>query len=155
MSRDIVSARPQDREWNHREREQREKVDRAPRSLGSDRVDKERASRDNNHEHGPRPTDRSVRKRSFVRQKLRRAETDRCEGESSVQPHDRRGVDERGERHDAPSLTLEHAVDVVQRFLAAGLIALVIGVARLIHSLGDRLRLLAREVARVLFGGCD
>ncbi len=149
-----MPARLQDGERNHREGEQREKVDRAPRSPGSDRVDKGELPRQN-HEHGPRPTDRSVRKRSFVRQKLRRAETDRREGESSVQPDDRRGVDERGERHTAPSLTLEHAVDVVQRFLAAGLIALVIGVARLIHGLGDRLRLLAREVARVLFGGCD
>src|SRR5277367_6670261 len=50
-----------------------------------------------------------------------------------------------------PGLTLEHAVDVTQRFLAPGLIALVIGVARLIHGLGDRLRLLAGEIACLLF----
>ena len=54
-----------------------------------------------------------------------------------------------------PGLTLEHAVNVTQRFVAAGLIALVVGVARLIHGLGDRLRLLAGEIARFLFGGCD
>jgi hypothetical protein len=150
-----VPARVQDGEWNHCEREQREKVDRAPRSPGSDRVDKERASRDKNHEQGPRPTETSVRKRSLRAQKLRGAETDRHERESSVQPDDRRGVEQRGERHAAPGLTLEHAVDVAQRFLAAGLIALVIGVARLIHGLGDCLRLLARKFACVLFGGCD
>ena len=106
MSRDIVPARLQDGERNHREGEQREKVDRAPRSPGSDRVDKERASSDKNHEQGPRPTHRSVRKRSLRRQKLRRAETDRREGESSVQPDDRRGVDKRGERHTRPTYRL-------------------------------------------------
>jgi hypothetical protein len=85
MSRDIVPARLQDREWNHSKREQREKVDGAPRSPGSDRVDKERASRDENHEQGPRPTDGSVRKRSLGGQKLHGTETDRREGKSGVQ----------------------------------------------------------------------
>ena len=99
MSRDIVPARLQDGQWNHCEREQREKVDGAPRSPGSDRVDEERASRDENHEQGPFPTDGSMRKRSLGGQKLHGAETDRREGESGVQPDDRRGVEQRGEGH--------------------------------------------------------
>jgi hypothetical protein len=155
MSRDIVPARLQDRERNHSEREQREKVNGTPRSPGSDRVNEERASRDENHEQGPCPTDGSMRKRSLGGQKLHGAETDRREGESGVVLDDRRGVEQRGERHAAPGLTLEHAVDVTQRFLAVSLIALVIGVARLIHRFSDRLRLLAREIACLLFSGGD
>src|ERR1700684_4529982 len=125
MSCDIVPARLKDGERNHSEREQREKVDGAPRSPGSDRVDEERASRDQNHEKGPSPTDGSVRKRSLGGQKLHGAETDRREGESSVELDDRRGVEQRGERHAAPGLILKHAVDVTQGFLTAGLIALI------------------------------
>ena len=89
MSRDIVPARLQDGEGNHSERERREKVDGAPRSPGSDRVDKERASRDENHEQGQRPTDGLVGKPSLGGQKLHGAETDRRESESGVQPDDR------------------------------------------------------------------
>src|ERR1700722_1778564 len=54
-----------------------------------------------------------------------------------------------------PRLTLEHAVDVAQRFLASFAVALIISVARLVHIFGDRLGLLAREIARLLFGGGD
>jgi hypothetical protein len=96
-----------------------------------------------------------MRKRSFGSQKLHGAETNRREGESGVEPDDRRGFEQRGERPAAPGLLLEHAVDVAQRFLAAGAVALVISVARLIHRFGDRLRLLAGEIACLLFGAGD
>ena len=92
IRRDIVPARLQDGEWNHCEREQREKMDGAPRSPVSDCVDKERTSRDQNHEQGPRPTDGSVRKRSLGGQKLHGAEADRHECKSCVVLDDRRGV---------------------------------------------------------------
>ena len=46
MRRDIVPARLKDGEGNDRQREQRQKVDGAPRSPGPDRMDEERASRD-------------------------------------------------------------------------------------------------------------
>jgi hypothetical protein len=59
-------------------------------------MDKEGASRDQNHEEGPRPTNGSVRKCSLGGQKLHRAETDCREGESGMEPDDRRSVDERG-----------------------------------------------------------
>ena len=60
---------------------------------------KSERSRDQNHEKRPRPADRSVRKRPLGGQKLHGAEPDRREGESGVKPYDRRGVEERGERH--------------------------------------------------------
>ena len=101
MSPDIVLPRPEDGEGNHRQREQRQKMDRAPRSPGSDRVDEERRSRDQNHQSGPGPADRSMRKRPLGRQQLHCAETDRREGESGMNPDDRRGVEQRGERHIA------------------------------------------------------
>src|ERR1700721_3594116 len=59
------------------------------------------------------------------------------------------------EGHAAAGLTLEHAINVTQRFVAAGLIALVIGLARLVHRFGDRLRLLGGEIPRFLFGAGD
>ena len=99
MGFDIVLARRKDGEGNHGEREQREQVDRAPGSPGSDRMDEERCARDETHEDGPSPADRSVRKRALGGQKLHGAETDRREGESGVQPDDRRGVEQRGEGH--------------------------------------------------------
>src|SRR6516165_8967528 len=54
-----------------------------------------------------------------------------------------------------PTLMLERAVDVAQRLLATVAVAGVIGVARLIHGLGDRLDLLCSEIARLLFGAGD
>ena len=94
-------ASPQYGEGNDSEREQREKMDRAPRPPGSDRVNEERRPRDQNHENGPRPADRSMRQRSLGGQELDGAKADRGEGESGVKPYDRRGLEQGGERHIA------------------------------------------------------
>jgi hypothetical protein len=80
--------------------EHRQKLDGALRSPGSDRVDEERRSRDQDHEKRPRPADRSMRKRPLGGQELHRAQTDRRKGESNMKPYDCRGVEQWGQRHD-------------------------------------------------------
>jgi hypothetical protein len=99
MGSHIVLARLQHAEGNHPQREQRQKVDGAPRPPGSDRVNEERSPRDQNHENGPSPTDRSMRQRSLGGQELDSAKANRREGESRVKTYDWRGVEQRGERH--------------------------------------------------------
>jgi hypothetical protein len=99
MSTDIVLSGTQDGQRNHPQREQRQKVNGAPRSPGSDRMDEERGSRDQNHESGPGPARRAMRQRALGGQKLHDTETDRCEGESGVKPDDRLGIQQWGERH--------------------------------------------------------
>ena len=84
-----------------------------------------------------------MRQRSLRRQKLRDAEADRREGEGGVKLDDRRGVEQRSERHGrilrmirslrleradgAPErdslLMMEHAVGLVQRLFASGAVA--------------------------------
>ena len=100
MSTDVVLSGAKDGEGNDAQREQRQKVDGAPRSPGSDCVDEERRSRDQNHEKRPRPADRTMRKRPLRSQQLHSAQTDSREGESGVKADDRRGDEQRGERHD-------------------------------------------------------
>ena len=99
MALTIVLARPKDGEGNDCQRKQRQKVDGAPRSPHPDRMDEERGSGDQNHEQRPGPADRPVRQRPLWGQKLHGAEADRRKGESGVKPNDRRGVEQRGERH--------------------------------------------------------
>src|SRR5580693_4959079 len=99
MSADVVLSGAKHRQRNDAEREQRQKVNRAPGSPGSNRVDEERCQRDQNHEKRPGPADRSMRERSLGGQKLRGAETDRREGEKGMKPDNRRSVEQRREGH--------------------------------------------------------
>ena len=62
-------------------------------------MDEERGSRDQDHEKRPRPARRTVRQRPLWGQKLRGAEADRGESQNGVKTYDRRGVQERVERH--------------------------------------------------------
>src|SRR6185312_4699387 len=68
-----------------------------------------------------------------------------CAGLTGIRPSGRRLPGPRRARRGKmepafPSLALapEHAVDFVHRLLATGVVALVVGVARLVHGLGDR-----------------
>ena len=99
MSCDIVPTRLKNGKRHDSQREQGQQVDGAPRPPHADRMDEERATRDQNHEKRPCPADRPVRERSFGGQKLQGPQTDRHECEGGVEPNDRGGVEQRGERH--------------------------------------------------------
>jgi hypothetical protein len=111
MAAHVMLARPKDGEGNDAQRKQRQKVDGAPLSPGSDCVDEERRSRHQNHEKRPRPADRSMRKRSLWGQQLHSAETDRREGESGVKPYNCRRIEQRGEGHDRVLAAEIHGLD--------------------------------------------
>jgi hypothetical protein len=99
MPADAVMPGMQDREGEHREREDREQMDRAPWAPDAQLMDPERARRHRHHEQDPNPAKRAMGQRALGRGKLHRAEPEGGQGRKSMQLDGGRSVQQRCKRH--------------------------------------------------------
>ena len=103
MADEVAASRERPGERRAGERQKRQQINRAQGAPHANRVDEQRRPGDRHHQQDLQPTDGAMRARALRRRELRRAQADRRESETGVRLDDRRGGEQRRERHaEAP-----------------------------------------------------